>query len=701
MPPRPPISGRGTEKNPANRFERIHVEPVVGEETGDDASPEPTLFYRDSSRSLLAENESPDVGFRFSINPYRGCEHGCVYCLAGDTPILMADGGTKRLDAIRPGDAIYGTARRGWYRRYVRTTVLDHWSVRKAAYAVTLDDGTRLVASADHRFLTEHGWKFVAGETQGSRRRPHLTTNNKLMGTGSFHSAAAMGSEYKTGYLCGLVRGDGHLGRYAYQRAGRRDGDQHQFRLTLVDGEALERARQNLMEFGVSTHTFRFHNGGPNRKGMDGIRTHARSEVERIERIIAWPGSPSGEWCSGFLAGIFDAEGSFSQGVLRISNKDPGLVDRVVAALGALSFASVVETQRSVRYVRIRGGLGEHLRFFQQTSPAIARKRDITGSALKSIARLRVASIERLVEEIPLYDITTGTGDFIANGVVSHNCYARPSHEYLGFSAGLDFERRILVKENAPELLRKAFLGRKWKPQTVALSGNTDCYQPVERRLGITRSCLEVFAEFRNPVGVVTKSFLVTRDADLLGELARVNAAHVLVSITSLDPELARRMEPRAATPERRLEAVRLLSAAGIPVGVMVAPVIPGLNDSEIPAILNAAAASGARSASWILLRLPAPVDRLFADWLARNFPARAERVLHRIRECRSGRMSDSRFGRRMRGEGPYAEQIDALFRIAARRAGLDEPLPPLDASAFRRPPQPGEQLSLYDRRVR
>jgi DNA repair photolyase len=275
-------------------------------------------------------------------------------------------------------------------------------------------------------------------------------------------------------------------------------------------------------------------------------------------------------------------------------------------------------------------------------------------------------------------------------------CYARPSHEYLGFSAGLDFERRILVKENAPELLRKAFLDRKWKPETVALSGNTDCYQPVERRLGITRRCLEVFAEFRNPVGVVTKSFLVTRDADLIGELARANAAHVFVSITSLDAEVARRMEPRAATPERRLEAVRLLSAAGIPVGVMVAPVIPGLNDSEIPAILNQAAARGARSASWILLRLPAPVDRLFADWLAKNFPARAERVLHRIRECRSGRMSDSRFGRRMRGEGAYAEQIGSLFRIAARRLGLDRPLPPLDASAFRRPPQPGEQLSLY-----
>lgn len=274
-------------------------------------------------------------------------------------------------------------------------------------------------------------------------------------------------------------------------------------------------------------------------------------------------------------------------------------------------------------------------------------------------------------------------------------CYARPSHEYLSFSAGLDFERRIMVKEDAPELLRQTFLSRKWQPQVVALSGNTDCYQPVERRLGITRRCLEVFREFRNPVGIVTKSALVTRDLDLLADLAGHRAVDVTVSITSLDAELARRMEPRAATPERRLEAVAALSAAGIPVTVNVAPIVPGLNDSEIPAILQRAAAAGARSAAWILLRLPAPVDQLFEAWLQRNFPDRCQRVLGRIRECRGGRLSDARFGHRMRGEGVYAEQIRALFHTAARRAGLDQPLPPLNIAAFRRPPQTGEQLRL------
>src|SRR5436309_3375301 len=200
-------------------------------------------------------------------------------------------------------------------------------------------------------------------------------------------------------------------------------------------------------------------------------------------------------------------------------------------------------------------------------------------------------------------------------------CYARPSHEYLGFSAGLDFERRIMVKENAPELLREALSAPRWEPQVVALSGNTDCYQPIERRLGITRRCLEIFAEFRNPVSAITKSALVARDADLFAELARHGAAQVFFSMTTLDPELARRMEPRAARPERKLAAMRTLAEAGVPVGVMIGPVIPGLTDAEIPRILAAAAGAGARNPSGVLLRLPKPVDALFEGWLTEHYP--------------------------------------------------------------------------------
>ena len=273
-------------------------------------------------------------------------------------------------------------------------------------------------------------------------------------------------------------------------------------------------------------------------------------------------------------------------------------------------------------------------------------------------------------------------------------CYARPSHEYLGFSAGLDFERRLMVKTDAPELLRAKLASRGWQPQMVSLSGNTDCYQPVERRLRLTRRCLEVFADFRNPVGVITKSGLVARDADVLADLARHDAVHVLLSITTLDVDLAARMEPRAARPERRLAAIRTLHEAGVPVGVMVGPVIPGLNDREIPKILAAAAEAGARSASWVLLRLPRPVDELFSGWLAQHYPDRARHVLGRIRDTRGGGISDATFGRRQRGTGPYAEQIAQLFAAAARHHGLDGDLPRLDTRHFRRP-DPGGQLAL------
>jgi DNA repair photolyase len=250
-------------------------------------------------------------------------------------------------------------------------------------------------------------------------------------------------------------------------------------------------------------------------------------------------------------------------------------------------------------------------------------------------------------------------------------CYARPGHEFLGLSAGLDFESKIFVKEDAPELLRKELSSPKWVPQAVSIGGVTDPYQPVERRLHLTRRCLEVFAAFRNPVGLVTKSALVSRDRDVLGELARLHAANVFLSITTLDPDLARVMEPRAATPAARLRAVRDLTDAGIPVGVLVAPVIPGLTDHEAPAILKAAAGAGARTAGYVTLRLPFAVKDLFADWLGRHFPERKERVLGRLREARGGKLNDSRFGRRMRGEGEWADVFSRMFKLHRDRAGL------------------------------
>ena len=272
-------------------------------------------------------------------------------------------------------------------------------------------------------------------------------------------------------------------------------------------------------------------------------------------------------------------------------------------------------------------------------------------------------------------------------------CYARPYHEFLGFSSGMDFEQKILVKPRAAELLRAELSSSGWIPQPLAMSGVTDCYQPVERRLRITRACLEVLAEFRNPVGIVTKNHLVTRDADLLADLAAFGAASAHISITTLDPALARILEPRASLPRYRLDAIARLSAAGVPVGVLVAPVIPGLNEHEIPAILAAARKAGASRASYTLLRLPLSVKSIFLSWVAEHRPDALGKIEARIRECRGGELTDSRFGSRMRGEGTAAEAIRALFKMAASKVGLPTTTIPLSVDAFRRPG--GEQMQL------
>lgn len=274
-------------------------------------------------------------------------------------------------------------------------------------------------------------------------------------------------------------------------------------------------------------------------------------------------------------------------------------------------------------------------------------------------------------------------------------CYARPTHEYLGYSAGLDFESRILVKERAPELLRRALAAPGWQPQVLTLSGVTDPYQPIERRLRLTRRCLEVLAECRQPVQIVTKNHLVTRDADLLAELARHHAAAVAISLTTLDAGLRSVLEPRTSPPAARLAALRELTRAGIPTSVLVAPVIPGLNEHEIPDLLAAAAEAGAQAAAFQMLRLPGPVAPLFVEWLEQHFPDRRERVLARIRAIRGGRLNDPRFGTRHSGQGRYAEHVRQWFEVAARRAGLAREWPALSGAAFRRPGGPQLELPL------
>ncbi len=277
-------------------------------------------------------------------------------------------------------------------------------------------------------------------------------------------------------------------------------------------------------------------------------------------------------------------------------------------------------------------------------------------------------------------------------------CYARPSHEYLGFGSGVDFERRIVVKPRAPALLREVFERRSWQGELIVISGNTDCYQPLEAGYALTRRCLEVCAEYRNPVHLITKAPLVERDIDVLSRLAAFARAGVSVSVPFFDQDNARAIEPGVATPVRRLRTVQRLADAGIPVTVNVAPVIPGLNDRDIPLVLEAAARAGARSAALVMLRLPGNVQHVFERRLRQALPLAAERVLARVRQTRGGRLDDPRFGRRMSGSGPYAEAIRALFETTARRLGLETggsagPAP----ASFRRPTDRGGQLRLFD----
>jgi DNA repair photolyase len=674
------FTGRGALSNPPGRFDRQQLASVddgwYQEEVAESID---TTVEPDRAREVISTNDSPDIPFEQSINPYRGCETACIYCAAGDTPVLMSDGRTRPISELRVGDEIYGTRRFGRCRRYVRSRVLAHWSVIKPAYQTTLEDGTRLVTSADHRFLTIRGWKHVTGTEQGRGRRPHLTPSNRLIGTGAFSRAAIEDGDYRRGYLCGMIRGDG---------------------LLAADLEALVRARNYLMDLDVSTCGFVFQAAAGTRRAMHAIRTHSFTSVQSIRSLIVWPSAATLTWSVGFMAGIFDAEGSLSKGVMRIANTDPQIIDWICKCLRDLHFKFVIEhkhfeQRKPIDYVRVTGGLKEHLRFLHICNPAISRKFDFEGRALDTRARLRVTSIQPL-QTMRLYDITTETGDFISNGVVSHNCYARPSHAYMGLSPGLDFETRLFYKADAAKVLEQQLARRDYLCKSITLGANTDPYQPVERRMKVTRSILEVLARTRHPVAIITKHALVLRDLELLSDMARDRLVSVAVSVTTLDAELKRVMEPRAASPQARLRTLAALSAAGIPTSVMAAPMIPALNDHELEAILEAAAAAGARRAGYVLLRLPYEIKDLFREWLAEHYPDRAAHVMSLIRDMRGGRDNDPRFGTRMRGTGPYAQLLANRFRLACVRLKLNSgPRTPLSTSLFRPPSLPGSQLHL------
>ena len=485
--------GHGAISNPEGRFESRRVEAVDDGwaiESEQEPPPLATTISAEHAKSIISRNDSPDIPFEQSINPYRGCGHACVYCLLGDTNILMAGGHTKRLGDLEIGDEIIGTARRGFHRRYVKTRVVAHWATYKPAYRLTLRNGTCITASADHRLLSDRGWKFVMGSQDRGKRRSYLAVGDQLLGMG----ATATGGVIKKTFTTSAV----------------------------VPAEPVTR----------------FHGD-----------------------ISALAGADAG-------------------GVARIANPFDSVAALVTA--GVLGGAA-----------RIRG-------------------RTIRAAAVEAAAGLDIVAIEPLGKSMPMFDITTGTGDFIADGVVSHNCYARPAHAYVNLSPGLDFETKLFYKDNAAELLRRELSQPRYVCKTINLGANTDPYQPIERQLKVTRSILEVLQEFRHPLTIITKAHLIERDIDILAEMARDNLAAVHVSVTTLDSDLKRILEPRAPAAAARLHAIRTLHAAGIPVGALVAPVIPAINDHEIEHILAAVAEAGARSAAYVMLRLPHEVKDLF-----------------------------------------------------------------------------------------
>jgi DNA repair photolyase len=687
-------------------------------------------FYEVRAKSIINRVPSTSrVPFQWTINPYRGCSHACTYCAWGGTPILMGDGRTKPLAEVRVGDTIYGTIQDGRYRRYTTTRVLAHWSTVKPAYRVTLEDGTELITSGEHRFLTDRGWKHVTSEALTPRahgdvlahdcgahkltphahgdvlahdcgahkltphahgdRRPHLTVGSRLMGPGGFPEPAEDTPDYRRGYLCGVIRGDGGgLGSYEHRPA-----DEASQRLTAaVDGEALERTRQYLAAFGMATDEFPLQRAVAGRQPAHAIRAHARVTGHAIEELTRWPDAPAAAWHKGFLAGVFDADGSFSRGIFRIACLDPAVTDRTIRAMRQLGFDVVVEQTRQLRHIRLSGGLRERLRFFLMTDPATTRKRSIDGMAIRSDPPLGVVSIEPLGMELPLFDITTGTGDFIANGVVSHNCFARNTHTYLDLDAGRDFDTRVIVKVNAGELVRRELAAPRWSGDPIAMGTNVDCYQRAEGRYRLMPQIIAALRDFTNPFSILTKGTLILRDLPLLRQAAEVTDVSIAFSVGFVDEDLWRTVESGTPSPRRRLDAVRALTDAGFRVGVLMAPILPELTDTDesIEATVAAIARSGAASVTPLPLHLRTGAREWYLSWLSKTFPALLPRYL-------------GLFRRGSYSPDDYQREVVARVRMAARRHGVgagapsqtrQAPLAEAQQPGHPKPPPP-EQLTL------
>ncbi|KRE25915.1 intein-containing Rv2578c family radical SAM protein [Agromyces sp. Soil535] len=569
--------------------------------------------------------------FAWTINPYRGCSHACVYCIHPDTEITLADGRSAPLWSVDVGAKVIGTRMVGSMRRYVESEVIAKWSTRKRAYSVTLADGTSIIASGDHRFLTPHGWKHVTGAMSGPGQRPYLTTRNTLMGFGRGTRPEAtppsvLDRHYMRGYLTGMIRGDGMMLRREYPRS--RGGGTYManyFRLALADGEALARSRMYLEQFEVPTRMFRFAEATATRREMTAIRTARRSHYDAITELIEWPVDAGATWQAGFLAGIFDAEGSCSSGILRIANADKTILGKTLRALDHFRLDGILEPPRSngVATVRVRGGLSARQAFFNITQPAITRKLSLIGSAVKTHADLHVTSIEDLGEVIEMMDITTTTGDFIANGVVSHNCFARPTHTYLDLDAGDDFDRQIIVKVNVAEVLRTELAKPSWRHEPVALGTNTDPYQRAEGRYSLMPGIIDALTTSGTPFSILTKGTLLRRDLPQLADAATRVPVDLAMSIAVYDHDLQQSVEPGTPSTKARLATVTAVREAGLECSVFLMPILPYLTDTRahLDEALGQAKAAGASSVLYTALHLKPGVKEWFMQWLEREHP--------------------------------------------------------------------------------
>jgi DNA repair photolyase len=646
------------------------------------------VFHEVEARSALnrVPGSSP-MPFRWTVNPYRGCAHACVYCLAGPTRVLLADGTTRPIADLRVGDIVLGTEQVDGVRRYVPTRVLAQWSTTKPAYSVRLAGGTELITSGEHRFLGADGWRHVSGGWCRAGRRPHLRPGSALLGPGPFGPDRARpdSAEYRQGYLCGVVRGDGPgfpserlaleaLGRAHHLLADVRPAPivvkAEPGRIALVAG-ARAGTRRPHVEIGSAAWT----------------TPAAVVHPPGFPDVVRWPEHAGPDWCAGFLAGVVDACGVVEAGELRVVHRDEAVVGRVAGAMHRLGFAFAVSAEADgARVVRLVGGVGALRALLARTGPAVTRR--LAGAPVGGAPELEVTAVRALGRELPMYDITTGTGDFVAEGVISHNCFARNTHTYLDLDAGADFDRQIVVKVNVARVLERELRSPRWSAEPVAMGTNTDPYQRAEGRYRLMPGIIDALARSGTPFSVLTKGTVLTRDLPRLAAAAADVPVSLGVSVALLDRAVHATLEPGTPTPAARLDLVRRITDAGLPCGVMVAPVLPMLTDSTeaLDALLARVGAAGATGASVLALHLRPGTREWFLAWLEREHPELVEPY--------------ARLYRRGAYVAPeYRRELAARVAPLLRRHGLDargEPPSMRGAPPIPTEPSPeAEQLAL------